>query len=511
MIYAVVGGWLVLGAWVVTTWRKIATDHAWRTFTVLLVLAFSLLYQLLFATVTEDALVSFRYAQNMADGAGPVFNPGDRYEGYANFLWLVVIALPRAAFGAEIQASAVVLGIVATLACVLLAYFLANRITRLALPEGAEPRPAVGVAAALLTAGASGLAVYGPSGTEQPMFVLLVLAVVYAFVARRPVVAGVLVAAAVMTRPEGLVLAVVTGLWLVAAAARGRHTWWAPAGYVLGALVFLVPWTAWRVTYYGHFLPDSAVRVLGPDWSYLGGFSLTHLGFLVLGLVAVVALATVRTRGRGAHARSAVWLLVVLALCLTVFVAVLDGDSGPSWRLLVPVPPLLAVASVGAYGVLTSVPSPKPRTVSRLVPAVTAVVTGLAVLASVVSPQVLTYVRAWHTDSTQLAEVGEWLATYLPPGSAVSAGAPGALAGRAGSQLFVFGLDVGWATLEVPERGYARTQLCDDDQPPTYRVATFKRTGTPFWIAVYPQADEASALIAALDRAPEFQYVSCPG
>ncbi|QRP45852.1 hypothetical protein [Amycolatopsis sp. FDAARGOS 1241] len=511
MVYAVVGGWLVLGALVVATWQKIAADRAWRSFVVVLVLAFSLVHQLLFATVTEDALVTFRYAQNIVDGAGAVFNPGDRDEGYANFLWLVVIALPRAAFGADVQTSGVVLGVAAALGCVLLAYFLANRITRLALPDGAGPQPAVGVAAAVLTAGASGLAVYGPSGTELPMFVLLVLAVVYAYVARRAVVAGVLVAAAVMTRPEGLVLALVVGGWLVVAAARGRHNWWAPAGYVLGALVFLVPWTAWRVTYYHHFLPGSAVRVLGPDWRYLTGFSLAHLGFLALGVAAVVTLSLIRTPGRAADARSALWLLFTLALCFTVFVVVLDGDTGPSWRLLVPVPPLLAVASAGAHGVLTAAnPSPEPRTVSRLVPVVAAVFTGFAVLVSVVSPDVLTSVRAWHQDSAQLAEVGEWLAAYLPPGSVVSAAAPGAIASRAGSRLLVFGTDLRRATLTVPEDdGYAKTQHCGNDLA-FYRVATFRRTGTPFWIAVYPRADEATLLIDYLDRSPDFQYVSCP-
>ncbi|MGW4482828.1 hypothetical protein ACWEOE_03215 [Amycolatopsis sp. NPDC004368] len=512
MVYAVVGGWLVLGALVVATWRRIATDPGWRAFVVVLTLAFSLVHQLLFATATEDALVTFRYAQNIADGNGPVFNPGDRNEGYANFLWLVVIALPGAAFGADIPTSAVVLGVVATLGCVLLSYFLANRVTRLALPEGAVPQPAIGVAAAVLTAGASGLAVYGPSGTELPMFVVLVLGVVNALVARRAVVAGVLVAGAVMTRPEGLVLAVVAGLWLVLAAARGRRDWWAPGGYVLGALVFLVPWTAWRATYYQHFLPDSAVHLLGPDWSYLAGFSLAHLGFLLPAAVAAAALLVVRTPERAAEPRSVLWLLCTLALCFTVFVVVLDGDTGPSWRLLVPVPPLLAVAAVGTYGVLTAAnPSPKPRTVPRLVPVVAAVLAGCAVLVSVVSPQVLKAVRAWHTDSAQLAEVGEWLASYLPPGSVVSAAAPGAIASRTGSRLLV-GRGLARATVDVPEEsGYAKTQLCADDSRAWYRVATFRRTGTPFWISVYPRADEATRLIGYLDRAPDFQYVSCPG
>ncbi|MGW7533648.1 hypothetical protein [Amycolatopsis sp. NPDC054798] len=505
MVYAVVGGWLVLAALVVAAWRRLGRDRRWRVAALLLILGFSLLHQLLFAIATEDAYVSFRYAQNIADGNGPVFNTGDRSEMYANFLWLVMIALPRGAFGAEVPAAAVVLSGAAALGCVLMAYFLANRITALALPEGVEPRRAVGVAAALLTAGANGLAVYGLSGTELPMFALLVLCAAYALVAGRPLVAGVLVASAVMTRPEGLVLAVVGAVWLVFAAARGRHTWWAPAGFVLGALVFLVPWTAWRVTYYDRFVPDESSPP-GLDWPYLGSFSLAHLGFLV---PAVVVAGLAAGRGRAVEARSALWLLLILAVGHTAFVVLFEEDPGLSWRLLVPVPPLLAVAAVAGCGVLT--PAPRPRAMSRAVPAVTAALTGIAVAISVLSPDVLERVRAWSTQGAQLAEVGDWLARYLPPGSVVSAGAPGLLASRAGSKVVVVGLDTERSTLAVPGRsGYASRQDCADDLPAWYRVATFRRIGTPFWISVYPRADDASRLVGELDRAPDFHYVSCP-
>ncbi|WP_020663392.1 hypothetical protein [Amycolatopsis benzoatilytica] len=505
MIYAVVGGWLVLAALVIAAWQRIAHDRRWRIAALALVLGFALLHQLLFATVTEDAYASFRYAQNIADGAGPVFNAGDRTEGYANFLWLVVIALPRAAFDAAVPATAVVLSAAAALGCVAAAYFLTNRIVVLALPAGVQPRRALGVAAALLTAGANGLAVYGPSGTELPMFTLLVLCVGCALVARRPVVAGVLVAGAVMTRPEGLVVLLIAGLWLAYAASRGRHTWWAPAGFVLGALVFLVPWTAWRVTYYHHFV-SGELPSLGPDWSYLGSFSLAHLAFLLPAAVAGGFLIAIR--GQAGQARSALWLLFAFAVCQVAFVLIFETDTGLSWRLLAPVPPLLAVSAVAAYGVLAS--APRPRTASLAVPAAAAVLTGVAVAVSVSDPQMLASVRTWHNQGAQLAEIGDWLARYLPPGSVVSAGTPGLLASRAGAQVLVVGLDADRSTLALPDRsGYASHQDCADDLSAWYRVATFQRTGTPYWISVYPRAEDASRLVEGLDRAPGFRYVAC--
>lgn len=42
----------------------------------------------------DDAMISMRYAENLADGYGPVWNPGEeRVEGYTNPLWVVWMAL----------------------------------------------------------------------------------------------------------------------------------------------------------------------------------------------------------------------------------------------------------------------------------------------------------------------------------------------------------------------------------------------------------------------------------
>src|SRR4030042_1361768 len=40
----------------------------------------------------DDAYISFRYAENAAKGYGLVFNPGERVEGYTNFLWVILLA-----------------------------------------------------------------------------------------------------------------------------------------------------------------------------------------------------------------------------------------------------------------------------------------------------------------------------------------------------------------------------------------------------------------------------------
>nr|WP_297547381.1 hypothetical protein [Amycolatopsis sp.] len=546
MVFVLGCGWLVLAVFVVAAWPKINAEKSWRVGALLLTLAFSLLNQLVFSTVAEDAYITFRYALNIAEGYGPVFNPGEHVEGYSNFLWMIVIALPKAMFGWDIVVTASVFGVLCALGCVVMVYLLVNRIVASAERE----LPALGIAAAVLTAAASGLAAYGPSGLETPLFLLLVLGVFYALTTRHPVVAGVFVTLAGMTRPDGLLIAVLCGLWLIWAAIHQRHTWWAPAGYALGALVFAVPWTAWRVTYYGHLVPNAIAAKsggslgwqLGQGWHYLTQFSLVHLGFLLLALVTIVAM--VARRGRGTPvARSMVWLVLVVTVAYTAFVTYAGGDWMPAWRLLAPVPPLIAVAAASAYGVLAKEGARRPNT--RLVPLVASVLAGLSVLVTVASPNVLDRMHGWRTAISQLSEIGSWLGTSLQPGTVISTYANGTLSYHAGTQIVV--VDVLGLTDEHIARdgqrdenagpighiasdydyvvnvrrpsvsvttgnGYSNHQECGfdaryggDDQ-----VATFQRAGLPEWVTLYLRNDQAATLIADLAKDQRFVYVACP-
>lgn len=43
--------------------------------------------------IQDDAYTSFRYVKNFVEGNGLVFNPGERVEGYTNFLWVMILSL----------------------------------------------------------------------------------------------------------------------------------------------------------------------------------------------------------------------------------------------------------------------------------------------------------------------------------------------------------------------------------------------------------------------------------
>ena len=75
----------------IVVWPRIAASRAWTVAALGSILFLALMHQLLFGTIAEDAFITFRYAMNLASGRGPVFNPGERVEGYSDFLWMVTL------------------------------------------------------------------------------------------------------------------------------------------------------------------------------------------------------------------------------------------------------------------------------------------------------------------------------------------------------------------------------------------------------------------------------------
>ena len=52
----------------------------------------------------DDAFISFRYAENFAQGNGLVYNVGERVEGFTNLSWTVLFGLIMMAWARESHA-----------------------------------------------------------------------------------------------------------------------------------------------------------------------------------------------------------------------------------------------------------------------------------------------------------------------------------------------------------------------------------------------------------------------
>jgi hypothetical protein len=157
-----------------------------------------------FTFVQDDAFITFRYVQNFLDGNGLVFNIGEHVEGYTNFLWTLLLALP-AALGIDLIDVAHGLGLAAGIATLYLLYQLSQAVFG---GEGAFLAPLVAVT---LTASNSSIAYWTISGMETPLFMLLLVASSLAYVreareAGRFLLTPLLLVLLSLTRPEGMMV-----------------------------------------------------------------------------------------------------------------------------------------------------------------------------------------------------------------------------------------------------------------------------------------------------------------
>ena len=222
-------------------------------------------HSLRYAFVTDDAYISFVYSRHLAEIGELTFNPGrPPVEGYTNFLWTFVLGLLYAV-GLPPEVASLWLSAACALATLALIAAASARLW--------GERSLWDVLAPALLALSAGYACWTSGGLETQLFTFLTTAAIVAFVVgdseprwlRR---SGFFLAAAAMTRPEGLLIAGLLGASrLLLAILRDRRlrpsrAELACAGYFLA---LWAPWFAWRWSYYGHLFPNTYyVKAAGP-------------------------------------------------------------------------------------------------------------------------------------------------------------------------------------------------------------------------------------------------------
>ena len=186
----------------------------------------------------DDAYISYRIAENIARGAGFVYNPGQRFQVATSPLWALLLA--GAAFvGLDVPSTAQAL----SAALLFLAALLAA-----ALPRPTVERPALPLMAVPLFVSTQVL-LLACMGMETSLYLALATAAVTLACLRHHGAAGLAVGLLGLTRLDGLLLAPWLGLL---ACARGDRR--AVRGLVSLA-VPMVLWFAFATVYFGTPLP----------------------------------------------------------------------------------------------------------------------------------------------------------------------------------------------------------------------------------------------------------------
>lgn len=355
----------------------------------------------------DDAFISFRYAENLSSGNGPVYNAGERVEGYTCFLWVVLLAAAGRA-GFHTPAASQFLGSLFAVGTILLA-FQAHRFTRRVTPQDAA-------LAALLLGTCGAFTPWASSGMEVTLFAFLTL---LSFLlgmklneepaGRSSILTGVVLALLSLTRPEGLLVAGVITVDLLFSGNHRRNSFRVVAAF---AAIF-VPYYLWRYSYYGYPLPNTFYAKVGSSAEQVGRGLRYALRFAaaILPLGVVFAVSLRRSWSEGLR------IGVLAVLGYSGYVIAVGGDIMPAFRFFAPVLPILCIIAASSIHRIQ-----KPRTAHLIV--LLSVLYNLAQI--LYNPQINEYIRA-DTVVEDGREAGLWLKQHALPNAVIATNTGGSV------------------------------------------------------------------------------------
>jgi hypothetical protein len=289
--------------------------------------------------VDDDAFISLRYANNFAHGLGLVYNAGERVEGYTNFLWVVLMAIPLR-LGVPLRTAPAVALVVNFALVAGTATLMHKALRALRCPRWSAF--AVGLAFVF----DCNTVCFAAGGLETPLLAFLVVA--STCLALRGRVGSTFLALGLLplARSDASVIASVLTVSAVAQfRSRGLSIRSLPVAVVLPVAHLL-----FRHAYYGEWFPNTYyLKMLAlPDRLLLGVGNYAFRTIWLYGvwfLLAIAALSLPRSR-----LVTAGWLVTSVAqFAYSVFVG---GDIFWLVRFIAPVLPLVFMAGARAAGEL---------------------------------------------------------------------------------------------------------------------------------------------------------------
>ena len=301
--------------------------------------------------LTDDAFISFRYARNLLEGHGLVFNVGERVEGYSNFLWTVELAAIWGIFGVRPEHAAPWLSVAFTAGTIAALLWWTLR-----TPGLPYRRLTAWIALGLVCSSAT-FAVWTSGGgleTRQFTFFIVLAVVCLALYSRNRwglLAASLSLAAAALTRPEGPLIAAICFGWYavqsMADARQLRPDWrsidWRGMAYLIAPCAILIAaHFLLRYAYYGEWLPNTYYAKHIRPW-YESGYRYFSAAAVETGLYLLLPLAWVGLRQRWQECRDGTFALALLLIGVHIIYVMRIGGDHFEWRPLDFYWPLLAL------------------------------------------------------------------------------------------------------------------------------------------------------------------------
>jgi len=389
-----------------------------------------------FHYTSDDAYISYRYARNLSEGFGLVWNPGQHVEGYSNLLWVEIIAGLHY-LGADIVLSGRWLGFALAIVAAGGTYGLTRHLA------GGPAGRVAGLVAALLLASSGTWALWASAGLEPPLFATLILAAVALHLRERdhPLTpaSGIVWGLAAMARPDAAVLVAVSGAFKLGdSALRARAADGGVRGiareiatlllWVAAFAIVFAPYFAWRYTTYGWLYPNTYYAKVGVGLDqydrglrYLAAFLEQSGGWLLLATPLAIALTSIR---RG----PALYVFALLAAWMA-YVAYVGGDSLLRFRFFAPLMPLFYALAVASAAALVAAIDAGRAPTRRLAQA-TFVLVAAGAIAFTLQPSSAdsSLIVGERRAVSDRVEIGRWLRGSVPERTTVAAVPVGAIA-----------------------------------------------------------------------------------
>jgi arabinofuranosyltransferase len=286
----------------------------------------------------DDMFIALRYARNWGNGFGPVFNIGERVEGYTCFLWVALLAGFQA-LNVNILAVARILSVIFALLSIYGVHLCASK------SESLNRTLAVSTLAINLP-----LLYWAFVGMEVSLMAFLNLCCLIFYLnwirtgnRSHLRLFSILAVLSTLTRPEGIILFGISWIWILFfSQTRVRDA----AESVLIYLIGIGSFVLWRYGYYGYALPNTfyaKVDRFGIPL-LLKGIQYTLLFFIP----HILLLAPLVLPRRNEVERREFFFLVSLFVCQCLAVMLEGGDHYPASRFFVPVLPVLALLWLNA-------------------------------------------------------------------------------------------------------------------------------------------------------------------
>ena len=288
----------------------------------------------------DDSYISYRYSKNLSDGAGIVWNKGEKpVEGYTNFLWVVILAAFIKA-GLDPVVVSKLLGLLLLAGTGVLAYSAGVKLLE-------KRTPVLAVIPVLIFSINASFVIHAVSGLETMLFSFVLMAIAYLALeavennsSRTRIMLYSCFLISGLVRPEGVLFSFITFIVLLFMDRQTRSLKslkWFLVCFILPGAAYM----AWRLAYFGYLLPNTFYIKGTPGkplvgLEYVGSFVLGYYGVYIILLLLCAILVREKKK----------YIFIIPALTVIAYYCTVLSLMGYCFRYLMPFYPLLLVPLV---------------------------------------------------------------------------------------------------------------------------------------------------------------------